>query len=180
MTTVISMLRAVNVGGHNKIKMEALRGLYESLGLVGPRTHIQSGNVIFGTRRKDMAALAAEIGKAIEKTFGVRSEVILRTAEEMSEVIACNPFAGRTDVLPNRLLVTFLPGSCGAEAMEAIRRLQGGPEELRLVGRELYIHFSNGMSQSKLSQAAIDRALKMPGTARNWNTVTKLLELAGK
>ena len=178
MTVIISMLRGVNVGGHNKISMEGLRKLYQSLDLVNPRTHIQSGNVIFGTKEKNLSVLAKRIADAMEKTLGVRAEVILRTPDELRDVMARNPFAKRDDVAPNRLLVTFLAQDPGAKGQDNIRNLPNTPEELRLDGRELYIHFPNGVSGSKLASNAIDKALKTPGTARNWNTVGKLLELA--
>jgi uncharacterized protein (DUF1697 family) len=180
MTVVISMLRGVNVGGHNKLKMDALRTLYESLGLAAPQTHIQSGNVIFGTKQKSMDRLTTQIGNAIEQSFGVRCEVILRTTGDLRSVIARNPFATRSDVPSNKLLVTFLAGDPIPEARDNILKLRGGPEELYLDGQELYIYFPNGAGKSKLPAYAIDKALKVPGTARNWNTVTKLLELAEK
>jgi uncharacterized protein (DUF1697 family) len=178
MTAMICMLRGVNVGGHNKIKMDALRILFASLGLENPRTLIQSGNIIFGSRQKDETALARRIGAAIEKTFGIRAEVILRTAAEMADVIARNPFAGRAGIEPNRLVVTFLAGNPDPETGGRISKLPTTPEELHFSGRELYVYFPNGISGSKLPAAAIDKALKIPGTARNWNTVCKLLELA--
>ncbi len=181
---VVSMLRAVNVGGRNKIKMEELRLLYESLGLLNPSTHIQSGNVIFGSpgkaTGKGMEALSKRIADAIEEGLGVRCEVILRTASELKDVIQRNPFAKRTDIPPNKLIVTFLGKDPGSEARDNIRKLQAHPDELHLDGRELYIHFPNGAGGAKLPPSAIDRALKTPGTARNWNTVTKLAELAEK
>ena len=154
------MLRGVNVGGHNKIKMEALRDLYKSLGLRNPRTHIQSGNVIFGSKEVALPALASRIAKAIDKQLGVKAEVILRSAAELEAVIGRNPFAGRDDVAPNRLVVTFLSQAPPAEANDAIRKLNGGPEELHLDGRELYIFFPNGISGSKIPPTAIDRAVK--------------------
>jgi uncharacterized protein (DUF1697 family) len=167
----------MNVSGHNKVKMEALRDLYKSLGLVNPQTYIQSGNVIFGVK-KDTAALADRICNTLASRLDVRCDVILRTAAELRHVIASNPFSGRAEVLPNRLTVTFLAGEPAADAQDNIRKLPGGSEELHLRGRELYIHFPDGIGQSKLTQAALDRALKVSGTARNWNTVNKLLELA--
>jgi uncharacterized protein (DUF1697 family) len=178
MTAIVSMLRGVNVGGHNKIKMEALRDLFTALGLHNPRTHIQSGNVIFGSKDSSLPALSSRIAKAIEKELGVKAEVILRSAAELEEAVDRNPFAGRDDVPPNRLVVTFLSQAPPDEAKDAIRKLNGGPEELHLEGRELYIYFPNGISGSKIPPTAIDRAVKVSGTARNWNTVTKLLELA--
>ena len=177
MTAIVSLLRGVNVGGHNKIRMEALRELYQSLGLHNPRTHIQSGNVIFGSKERNLKALANRISKALEDDLGIKAEVVLRSAAEIEDVIVRNPFRGRSDVEPNRLHVFFLNQDPPAEATRNIRELNGGPEELHLVGRELYVFFPTGVSGSKLPPAAIDRAVKVPGTARNWNTVNKLLEL---
>lgn len=179
MTAIVSLLRGINVGGHKKIRMEALRDLYKSLGLANPSTHIQSGNVIFGAKEKDMARLAARIGNAIEQKLGVRSEIILRSASDLRGVVAKNPFAGRPEIPPNKLHVTFLASDPGPEARENVSKLPAAPDEFHLVGRELYTYFPNGFSGSKLPPSLIDKALlKVPGTARNWNTVTKLLELA--
>src|SRR5436853_7196568 len=85
MTVIISMLRGVNVGGHNKIKMDALRDLYESLKLRGAQTFIQSGNVVFSTSETDLGRLAERIGKGIERRFGFRPEVVVRTSSELKE-----------------------------------------------------------------------------------------------
>src|SRR5579863_8174194 len=141
MTGMVCMLRGVNVGGNNLIKMDALRLLFESLGLEGARTHIQSGNVIFAGKGKDEVALARRIGTAIEKKFGIRAEVVLRTASELADVIARNPFAGREGIEPGKLLVTFQAGEPAADAAETIRKLPSTAEELHLSGRELYIYF---------------------------------------
>ncbi len=178
MTVIISMLRGVNVGGHNRIKMVALRALYESLGLREPQTFIQSGNVIFSTDKRDLSALARRIEDAIERDFGFRPAVILRTSSELREVIARNPFAKRSGIEPNRLLVNFLASDPGAKTREEVLKLKTEPEELRMDGRELYIYFPNGMARPKMSWAVLERTLKVPGTGRNWNSVIKLLEMA--
>src|SRR2546427_789062 len=104
---VISMLRGVNLGSR-RIKMDALRDLYESLGLKDPQTYVASGNVVFQTKERDLARLTARIEAAIEKTFGFSSDVLLRTAPEMKDVIARNPFAKRRDINPGKLLAVFL------------------------------------------------------------------------
>ncbi len=174
------MLRAVNVGGHNKIRMEALRALYESLGLVDVQTYIQSGNVVFRTGERDLARLAGTIAEGIERAFGFRPVVILRTASCLRLVIAKNPFAARRGVDPSRLLVTFLASEPDAEAREKVLKIKAEPEELRIEGRELYTYFPNGMARPKLSMAVVEKALKTPGTGRNWNTVMKLLDMAEK
>jgi len=180
MAVIISMLRGVNVGGHNKIKMEALRALYESLKLRDAQTYLQSGNVIFWTDERDLAGLAKRIEDGIERKFGFRPDVILRTAAEMKEVVARNPFAKRRGIEPGKLLASFLASDPGEEARENVRQMKCDPEELRIEGRELYIYFPNGMGRSKLSLAKLEKTLKTAGTGRNWNSVTKMLEMAEK
>ena len=174
------MLRGVNVGGHNKIKMEALRALYESLKLRDAQTYVQSGNVIFRTDERDIARLTKRIEDGIERKFGFRPDVILRTAAEMRDVVARNPFAKRRGIEPGKLLVTFLASDPPAEVREKVRQIKCDPEELRIEGRELYIYFPNGMGRSKLSTAKLEKTMSTPGTGRNWNSVTKMLEMAEK
>jgi uncharacterized protein (DUF1697 family) len=178
MTVLISMLRGVNLAGHNKIKMDALRALYESLKFEDVATFIQSGNVVFRTKERSLDAIGKRIGDGIEKSFGFRPDVILRTADEMRGVIERNPFAARKDVEPNKLLVWFLAGAPHAEARTKILALPPVPEELRISERELYIYFTDGMARPKLSMPTVERALKVSGTGRNWNSVLKLMEMA--
>jgi uncharacterized protein (DUF1697 family) len=178
MAVIISMLRGVNVGAHNRIRMDDLRALYESLGFREPQTYIQSGNVVFRTDKRDLIALAKRIEEAIERGFGFRSAVVLRTSSELRDVIARNPFAKRRGIEPSRLLVTFLANIPCAEAREKVLSLKTDPEELRIDGRELYIYFPDGMARPKISWTVIEKMLKTPGTGRNWNSVIKLLEMA--
>src|SRR5690348_2829203 len=110
MTAIVSLLRAVNLAGRNRIKMDALRDLCASLKLRDPRTYVPSGNVVFATTERDLDRLARRLEAAIEKSFGFRADVMLRTAAEMQEVVARNPFAGRSDIQPGHLLVVFLAG----------------------------------------------------------------------
>jgi uncharacterized protein (DUF1697 family) len=159
------------------IKMDALRALYESLGLRDAQTYVQSGNVVFRTQAKDPASLSKKIEDGIEQGFGFRPSVIVRTASEMRNVIARNPFAKRDGIEPGKLLVTFLAGDPSPEARAKLLGIKVGPEELRIDGRELYIYVPDGMGRSKL-WPLIEKALKTPGTGRNWNTVTKLLDMA--
>jgi uncharacterized protein (DUF1697 family) len=178
MAAIISLLRAVNVTGYNKVKMDALRELYESLGLRGAQTYIQSGNVVFKTDAKDLVRLQKRIQDAIEKSYGFRPGVVLRSSAELKDVVRRNPFAKRSGIEPNRLVVSFLTGEPDVESKQKIAQIKVGPEELVLDGRELYIYYTGGIGSSKLTPAVIERALKVPGTARNWNTVTKLLAMA--
>jgi uncharacterized protein (DUF1697 family) len=102
----------------------------------------------------------------------------VRTCSEMRDVIARNPFASRRGIDPSRLLVTFLARDPGAEARKKLLAINSDPEELRIAGRELYIYYPNGMARPKLSWPTIERTLKTSGTGRNWNSVTKLMEIA--
>jgi uncharacterized protein (DUF1697 family) len=180
MAVVIGMLRGVNVGGHNKVKMDALRELCASLKLRSACTHLQSGNVVFHAPERSVATLGSKLEREIERAFGFHSDVILRTPAEMKQIIAKNPFAGRPDLDPAKFLVYFLARDPGSEARAKMSKIETGPEELHIAARELYIYFTNGMARPKLSLAAMDRVLKTPATGRNWNTVTKLLEIAEK
>jgi uncharacterized protein (DUF1697 family) len=172
MPVLISMLRGVNLGPHNRIKMDALRAVYESLKFEGPRTYVQSGNVIFRTKEKNTSQLAAKIRTAIEKKFKCSPEVILRTAEELRKAIAATPFADRPNLEPGKILVTFLAAAPPLEAQAGFDKFKDYPEE------ELYIYFPNGAGRSKLPWSAVEKLLKVTGTARNWNSVKAMLEIA--
>ena len=174
MPVLISMLRGVNVGGHNKIRMDDLRALYESLKLEDPRTYVQSGNVIFRTKEKNSAALAKKIQSAIEHTFKCRPDVILRTTGELREAIAASPFASRRDLEPGKILVTFLATAAGPDAHTSNQEAY----DCYLKGRELYIYFPDGAGKSKLPWSRVEKLLQTTGTARNWNSVTKMLAIA--
>jgi uncharacterized protein (DUF1697 family) len=171
------MLRGVNLG-NRRMKMDALRAMCEELGLENPRTYVQSGNVVFETKERNFAKLTKRIEEAIQVTFGFHSDAVLRTAPEMKDAIARNPFAGRKDVVPGKLLVVFLSGDPGAELKKVIAGIKDVPEEVVLSGREIFIYFPNGQARPKLKFAVIDRALKVSWTGRNLNTVIKLAEIA--
>jgi uncharacterized protein (DUF1697 family) len=174
----VALLRGVNVGGHNQIRMDALRTLCESLKLRDVQTYVQSGNVVFRTDERDLPSLARRLEDAIERRVGFRPAVILRTASELKDVIARNPFAGRPDIEPGKLLVVFLAGEPTAEARGDVLKIKANPEEFTIDGREVYIYYPDGQGRSKLSWVAIERKLGTPGTGRNWNTVTRLMEVA--
>jgi len=180
MTVMISMLRGVNVGGHNQIKMDALRALYVSLKLKDPQTYVQSGNVVFRADDRAVAGVGKRIEDGIERSFGIRPAVILRTLEEMRDVVRRNPFAKRAGVEPNRLLVTFLAREPEAAARDKVLGIDTKPEELKMDGRELFIYYPNGMARPKVAWTTIEKALQTSATGRNWNSVTKLLEMAEK
>ena len=180
MPAIVSLLRGVNVGGNHLIRMEVLRALYISLKLKNPQTLLQSGNVVFQSHEPNLAKLAARIEDAIEKSHSFRPTVVLRTAAELRQVIAANPFAGRPGLDPRRFLVTFLAAAPAAEKIPAALALASAPDELHIGPRELYIYFPNGIARPTLSVPKLERILGTPGTGRNWNTVNKLMEIAGE
>jgi uncharacterized protein (DUF1697 family) len=178
MPVVISLLRAINVGGYAAIKMADLRALHESMKFKDVQTYIQTGNVVFRTDEKDMAKLAKRIQGAIAKKFEVTTGVMLRTVAEMREVVAKNPFAKRRNVEPNKLHVSFLDAKLTPSACDQLRALPLVTEEMIPIGSELFIYCSNGMGKAKVPWAKVDKICATRGTARNWNTVMKLLEMA--
>ena len=178
MPVVISLLRAVNVGGHAVIKMADLKSLYESLKFRDVRTYVQSGNVVFRTDNADLKLLGKKIQAAIEKRFKVTPGVLLRTARDLRDVVAANPFAKRSDVLPAKLLAYFLHEELSRDAATELKKLPPNSEELIPAKRELYIYFPDGMGKSKLPWRAVEKLCITPGTGRNWNTVSKLLAMA--
>jgi len=178
MAVVIAMLRGVNVGGHQKVSMETLRTLCAGLGLRGVQTYIQSGNVVFHEDSGDAVALARKLEDGIETKFGFRVGVVVRTVAEMRKAIANNPFAGRPEVEPNRLLVVFLASAPTRQIREQILGVACGPEELHVKGREMYVYYPNGMAGPTIPMVRIEKMLGCASTGRNWNTVNKLMAMA--
>jgi len=176
MHVYVSLLRGVNVGGHNKIKMDALRDLYRKLGFHDPRTYVQSGNVVFGAKDKSLKPNVLE--DAIEKSFGFRPAVVLRTIAELRQTVKANPFAKRDGINPGLLLVSFLANAPGKQALAALQAIPADPEELHIAGREIFIYFPGGMGRSKFPWASMDKILKTTATGRNLRTVTTLLKMA--
>ena len=174
----IAMLRAVNVAGHQKISMEALQTLCISLGLKDVKTYIQSGNIVFREHGKAPEKLARTLENGIEAKFGFRPAVLIRTAAEMRAVIANNPFAKRDEVQPNKLLVVFMSSAPTQKTIDQVLALPCDPEEIHILGREIYIYYPEGMARPKIPVARLERILQCSSTGRNWNTVNKLLAMA--
>jgi len=174
MTVFVSMLRGANVGGAGRIKMAALTTAYEALGLRDVTTLLQSGNVVFRTSLRDRSALARRIMQEIERRFDLRIEVILRTLAELESVVERGPLLpAHAD--PAKLLVMFLSGVPDARAQAALLKAHAGPEMIELRGPEVYLYYPDGVGRSRLSGALLENRLKVSGTARNWNTLEKLI-----
>jgi uncharacterized protein (DUF1697 family) len=169
MTSFVALLRAVNVGGTGKLPMSELKAICEELGFAGVRTYIASGNVVFQSRTSE-AAVKAALERRLETYAGKPVGVLVRTAEEMAQVLADNPFP---KAAPNRTMAVFLDRAPPADTLAGVRGQND--EEIRLGRREIYIHYGQGMGKSKLVIAAAKS-----GTARNMNTVAVLARMAGE
>jgi uncharacterized protein (DUF1697 family) len=177
MTTYIALLRGINLGTRRKIRMADLRELVESLGHENVRTHILSGNVLFESRRRAVADLEDELERAIRKRCGFDVAVLIRTAEDLAEVVEHNPLPQAT-AEGARLFVLFLDRKPSRERLDEIDPDDFKPEEFAVGDRVIYAWFRQGLQGSKLAGALSDKRLGVTVTNRNWNTVTKLLELA--
>jgi uncharacterized protein (DUF1697 family) len=175
MGRMVALLRAVNVGGR-KLPMAELRALCAGLGWEDVATYIQSGNVVFSAGGEP-AALEARLEAAIGQRFGFASPVIVRTAAQWAAYPKGNPFEQAAKDEPNRLmlLISKAPPARGAEAAIQARAQAG--ERVKRSGDALWFHYPEGAGTSKLTPSLIDRAIGSPGTARNYRTVTTLLEM---
>ena len=167
MTAFIALLRAVNVGGTGKLPMADLKAICEQQGFGKVRTYIASGNVVFESTQPERAIKAA-LEAALHEYAGKNVGVLVRTAAEMQQVLAANPFA---KMAPNRTVAYFLDKPPPADTLRAITGAV--EEEVRLGKREIYVHYGDGMARSKLKIPAAEA-----GTARNMNTIAKLAEMA--
>jgi uncharacterized protein (DUF1697 family) len=129
-------------------------------------------------RKGEPSALAGKLEDAIERDFGFRPAVVVRTVPELRQVVAANPFAEQAEIAPSRLLVVFMAAAPDRKAREQVLAMPCEPEELRIEGRELYVYYPNGMARPKIPLARIEKLLQTPSTGRNWNTVTRLMALA--
>ena len=179
MKTWIALLRGVNVGGRHIVPMKALTSELEALGLTDIKTYIQSGNIVFRDSKRTAAALAAEIGNAINARFGFEPHVAVISYKDFAGSVTSNPFyESMTDENGKTLHLFFLdrtPLDLDQNRLEAIRQPS---ERWQLNGQVFYLHTPEGFGDSKLA-VQVEKILGVPTTARNWRTVCALLELAG-
>jgi uncharacterized protein (DUF1697 family) len=169
---LVALLRGINVGGKGKLPMATVRAVFEAAGASDVVTYIQSGNVVFSHRAGSLATLERNLEDALAREAGFSVPVMLRTAAEIAAVVANNPYP---NAQPKQLHVVFLAGKPSAAAVRSIDRDKYEPEEFVVAGREVYMHLPNGLGRAKLPPALAK--LQTPGTARNWQTVNKLVEL---
>lgn len=170
-----ALLRAVNLVKRNRIAMADLRRILGDLGYGGVTTLLQSGNAVF-TSELPSATLEQEVADALAEHARLRCAVMVRTGAELAAVLAANPL-GREPDNPARYFVSFLAAQPAPAAAVEFAALDLGPEQAWVLGREAYFWIPQGLRDSKLSSAFLEKRLGVAGTARNWNTVSKLVEL---
>jgi uncharacterized protein (DUF1697 family) len=174
----IVLLRGINLGASNRVPMPALREALQRAGFEEVQTYLQSGNVVLESDRP-AKQVAADCRRAISNAFGFEIAVLVRTRAQLAAVVKRNPLA-KVATDPKRYQVSFLERKLDAATLGELEELAAAPERLVAAGRELYAWHPRGVARSKLWARLADRRLGVAATARNWTTVTKLLELAGR
>jgi uncharacterized protein (DUF1697 family) len=172
----VVLLRGVNLGSRNRVPMPALRDALGVAGFGDVRTHLQSGNVVLSSR-KAADRVARECEREIEGGFGLRIDVVVRTRAELAKVVRCNPL-GAVAEDPKRYQVTFLAAKLPQAVVRELEAAAVVPEQLAVVGREVYAWHPAGIARSKLWALIASRKLGVVATSRNWATVEALFELA--
>ena len=178
MTTYIGVLRAINLGAYNKIAMSELRTMLETLGFEDPKTLLLSGNIIFKTGPGSSAKLESMLEQASTKHLKVTTDYFVRSAKEWQAIVDENPFKKEAKSDPGHLLMMCLRDAPMPAQVKALQESITGREMVKAKGRHAYFVYPDGVGRSKLTIQNIEKALGTRGTARNWNTVLKLAELA--
>lgn len=173
----IALLRGINVSGHRIIKMAELKTMFESLGLTNVQTYIQSGNVIFESN-EEADFLSKRLEQEIDAVFGFDVPVVIRTAEEIEQIMQNCPF--EVDTFPEKerpyiALLSAIPSSEGVEKLSAVPLTT---DEYRILNREVYILYRQASHKSKLTNNLLEKKLGVTATTRNWQTMSKLVAMA--
>jgi len=175
----VALLRGVNVGGKHRLAMADLAAMFAEAGCRDVRTYIQSGNVVFKAGKTLARAVPERVSRSIAETHGFDAPVVTRTAAELREIVRNNPFLTRgADV--KALHVVFLRDRPAKAAVASLDPTRSFPDEFALRGRDVYLRCPNGVARTRLTTQYFDSRLQTVSTARNWNTVLKLLEMAGE
>jgi len=178
MTKFVAVLRAINLGAHNRIAMADLREMCGKIDLENAKTLLVSGNLIFESRLGSSEKLERLLEGASTRHLGVTTDYFVRSATEWQAIIEANPFRAEAKSDPGRLVMMCLRDAPSAAAVKALQAAIKGREIVRASGKQAYFVYPDGQGTSKLTIAMIEKHLGTRGTARNWNTVLKLGGLA--
>jgi len=175
-TPYVAFLRGINVGGNALIKMADLAKVFSSLKFKKVRTFIASGNVLFESEL-DSKTLESKIEKALLKSFGQKISVLVRPVSDLEQIISQDPFGKKTSDDKWKLYVVFLKEEPVAALRKVLVALSGDLETYRIQGRDVYVTLHKEHPKPTFSGNFIEKHLKMPATARNWNTVCKVVKV---
>jgi uncharacterized protein (DUF1697 family) len=174
MATYIALLRAINLGSHNKVSMADLKSLLADLGMTNPQSLLQSGNLVFETTARATAPLEKLLETSAAKKLGLQTDFFVRTAAEWQQAIADNPFPKEAKLDPGHTVLMCLKDAPSPAAVKTLQDAIKGREVVKVKGRHAYFLYPDGIGPSKLTIKIIEKKLATTGTARNWNTVLKL------
>lgn len=179
MRRYVALLRGINLGNRNRVPMGELRTALGERAFSGVRTHLQSGNVVFDHPSTGPDVLADELAGIVTERFGVRAAVLVRTADEIADVVERNPLGARPND-PAKFLVAFLASDPDPHRVRELEERDFGGDRVWVSGREAYLWCPGGLRDSELGRLAWDKQLGVTATARNWNTVLRLASMAAQ
>jgi uncharacterized protein (DUF1697 family) len=177
MTTYVGLLRAINLGSHNKVSMADLKALLADLGMKNPQSILQSGNLVFETGARATGPLEKLLETTAASKLGLQTDFFVRTGAEWQQAIADNPFPKEAKIDPSHTVLMCLKDAPAPAAVKALQDAIKGREVVKAKGRHAYFLYPDGIGKSKLTITLIEKKLGTAGTARNWNTVLKLATL---
>jgi uncharacterized protein (DUF1697 family) len=177
MYTHLALLRGINVSGHNMIKMDVLKSLLEHAGFMNVRTYIQSGNVFVNSEEENSASVGFIIKQEIFKQLGLEVPVVVIGKKELETCFTTNPYLKGKEVDEKKLYVAFISKELPSSAINDLKISQFKPDEASIDQNKIYIKYAVGAGNTRLDQKYIEKKLNVVATIRNWNTVTKLLEM---
>ena len=170
----VALLRAVNVAGHNKVRMGDLRRLAAELGLADGQTLLQSGNLIFHSDARSCTELENSLEEAARDRLLLHTDFFVRTARDWKSIVEANPFPDEAEKDPSHLVIMLLKSASARKRVKLLQDSIKGREIVRVNDREAYISYPDGIGRSRLTAAVIEQGLGTHGTGRNWNTVLRI------
>lgn len=174
----LALLRAINLGGVSRLRMADLVRVVEGVGFVQVRTVLQTGNAVFRGRKEDPGTIERRLEQALAVSLGIRTDIFVRTAEEWAILLRGNPFPAEAREDPAHLTLWTLKDAPAPGAGDRLRARIRGRERFKIAGRNAYLVYPDGIGRSPVTATVVEQAFGTRGTARNWNTVTRLWVLA--
>lgn len=177
MYTHLALLRGINVSGHNMIKMDVLKSLLENMGFQNVRTYIQSGNVFIDSEEEHGASVGFAIKQELFKQLGLDVPIVVVSKQDIEQCFSANPYLKEKEVDEKKLYVAFLSKEFQPSAINDLKISQFKPDEASIDKNRIFIKYAIGAGKTRLDQKYIEKKLNVIATIRNWNTVSKLLEM---